>query len=131
MSFDERVRTLSGFATSRSGAIAAKLSQMAGARLRVLLIQSWTVWSEVVRSPLRAAGFEPQIIRVDFEPALEAALTRGNIDIIVYDPATPSMTQHLVETRLRECEISIPFVSLGDPAQLGQVVWKTLQALWN
>jgi hypothetical protein len=99
---------------------------MAGQPLRVLLIQSWTVQGEVVLGPLRAAGFDPQITRVDFEAALEAALSRGRIDVVIYDPATAGMPRSLVDGKLVEHGIALPFVALSAPDGLADAVQKAL-----
>jgi hypothetical protein len=99
---------------------------MAGQPLRVLLIQSWIVQDEVVRAPLRAAGFAAHVTRVDFEAALEAALCRGQIDIVIYDPATGGMPRGLVDGKLLEHGVAIPVVVLSDPDGLCDAVQKAL-----
>jgi hypothetical protein len=41
-----------------------------------------------------------RFVRVDFEAALDAALTRDRFDAAILDPATPGITRELLETSL-------------------------------
>ncbi len=75
--------------------------------MRILVIRPWTKPLGRLRSLLREAGIEALIRRVDIEPALNAELTRGNFDLILFDP-TGSITRELVEQRLREHDRVIP-----------------------
>jgi hypothetical protein len=84
-----------------------------------------------VREPLRTAGLTPLILRVDFEPALEAVLSRGKIDIVIYDPATPGLPRSVLDAKLQEHGLSIPIVVLGDPGALASAVQNALVPLRN
>ena len=101
-------------ATTRCGANAAKLPHMAGEPLRILLIQRWIIPADGVRTRLTAAGYLPLITRVDFEAALEAALWRGGLDLIIVAKETPGLPSSTVESRMREYGCTAPLVELGD-----------------
>ena len=65
-----------------------------------------------LRDALHRAGLDAQLVRVDIEPALNAALMRSNFDVIVLDGATPGITCEVVETCLRARGRWIPVVEL-------------------
>ena len=55
-------------------------------------------------------GIEARIVRVDIEPALNAALDRGRFDVVVFDPRTPNLARMIIDARLREHRYSPPVV---------------------
>ncbi len=104
---------------------------MDGELLRVLLIQSWVVQGADVRDALRAAGFAPQIYRVDFESALVAALQRGGHHVVLLDPRSAGMTRPTVETLMLEHTLQLPLVVLAPGQDLAREVRVALSALRN
>jgi DNA-binding NarL/FixJ family response regulator len=59
-------------------------------RWRVLLVRAWQENAEPVLDAIRHVGIDPSYEIVDTEPALHAALTREDWDVIIYDPAMKS-----------------------------------------
>lgn len=102
-----------------------------GFPLRVLLIRAWIHKLEPIRTTLRAAGMDPRFTRVDIEPALNAALTRGGFDIAIFDPRTPGLTRELVEARLKEHRRYLPIIVLGDLSTLAEHVGAAISARHN
>jgi hypothetical protein len=84
----------------------------AGVKIWILLVRPWTGSLGALRAELRGAGIDAELVRIDFEPALNAALVRERFDAVVYDPATPGITRELIETRLREHRRAAPVVVL-------------------
>ena len=68
--------------------------------------------------------------RVDFPAALYAALHWGAFDVILFDPATPSITHELLANALRERGVSTPVVVLTTD-DIGMLVAAQLRALRN
>jgi DNA-binding response OmpR family regulator len=96
--------------------------------VKVLLIRPWIYSLAPLRASLRDAGFEARFTRVDIEPALHAALTRGGYDVAVVDPATPGLTRSTIELRLRDHRADFPIIVLEDIASLGEHVRAALAA---
>ena len=99
----------------------------------VLLIRPWTLELDSVVRWLRAADLEPTIERVDFEPALRAALKSGRYTIAIYsvaiyDPQTQTLSREIVETALREHAPQLPLIVLEDAERLGATVRHAVQA---
>ena len=120
-----------GSATKSRGIDAAKMSHMAHKAVRVLLIQSWIIRSAEVRDALRSNGYEPQVYRVDFEPALAAALPRGSYDVIVLDTRSTGIARTHVETLMREHAVRTPLVEIIPGRSLGEDVSAALAATRN
>lgn len=80
--------------------------------VRILVIRPWTVSETPLRAALQRAGMAVEITRVDIEPAVNAALMRRSYDVIVLDPATPTVTREDVEACLRAQQLRIPVVEL-------------------
>ena len=76
------------------------------------MIRPWTTPIAPLRDALHGAGLDVTLVRVDIEPALNAALMRSNFDVIVLDRATPGITCEVVETCLRARNRWIPIVEL-------------------
>ncbi len=85
---------------------------MANVKMRILLVRPWTEDLAPLRAELRGAGIDAQLVRIDFEPALNAALVRDRFDAVIFDPKTPGITRELIETRLREHRRAAPVVVL-------------------
>ncbi|MBV8762683.1 MAG: hypothetical protein JO257_35685 [Deltaproteobacteria bacterium] len=49
---------------------------------------------------------------MDIEPALNAALARGQHDLILFDPITPGLPRATIEARLREHRVDLPIIEL-------------------
>ena len=99
----------------------------------VLLIRPWTCEIDSIVRWLRAADLEPTIERVDFEPALRAALKSGRYTIAiysvaVYDPQTETLSREVVEAALREHAPELPLLVLDDVQLLGARVRQVVQA---
>ena len=100
--------------------------------VRILLVRAWTEPLAPLRSALREAGLVARIVRVDIEPALNAALERGSkYDVVVLDPATRGITRELVDARMRDHRRSIPVVVLGALDALANDIRVALAALRN
>ena len=84
-----------------------------------------------MRSALHDAGFWPTFHRVDMEPALNAALTRGGFDIVIYDPATSGLSRGMVQACIDTLRPGIPLILLGDLATLGSQIAAVLEARRN
>lgn len=80
--------------------------------MKVLLVRPWIHPVAPLRDALRVAGFDPRFTRVDIEPALNAALVRGPHDVILFDPATPSVSRATIEARLRDHRIDVPVIEI-------------------
>ena len=99
----------------------------------VLLIRPWTFEIDSIVRWLRAADLEPTIERVDFEPALRAALKSGRYTIAIYsvaiyDPQTESLSREVVENALREHAPQLPLIVLDDAQRIGASVRAAVQA---
>lgn len=104
---------------------------MRGEPLRILLIQRWIIPADGIRARLVSAGYVPHITRVDFEAALEAALWRGGLDVILVAKGTPGLPVSTVQSRLREYSCHAPLVELGDLETLGQRIRDAVATLRN
>lgn len=103
-----------------------------GVRIRILLIRPWVRPLEALRDALRAVGVEPRFTRVDIEPALNASLTRGGLDLAILDPETPGLSRDVVEARFREHGVSAPLLDFDDDlAALAQRVRSVFPSLRN
>ncbi len=82
-------------------------------RLRILHLEDSTVDAELVRSLLHKAGIECEIERVATRPEFEAALERGNVDLILSDYTLPGFDgmSALAIARARRPELPFLFVS--------------------
>lgn len=100
--------------------------------VRILLVRAWTEPLAPLRAALRDAGLVARIVRVDIEPALNAALERGSkFDVVVFDPATRGIARELLDARLRDHRRSIPVVTLEDIDDLADGIRVALAALRN
>lgn len=99
-----------------------------GSTMKLLLIRSWIHPLAPLRAALQAAGLDPRFTRVDIEPALNAALSRGGYDIAIYDPHTPGLQRTIVEACMRAHRIDIPLVELGELEDLAERIDVALAA---
>lgn len=100
--------------------------------IRILLVRAWTEPLAPLRAALRDAGIVAHIVRVDIEPALNAALERGSkFDVVVFDAAMRGLTREVLDARLRDHRRSIPVVTLDDLEGLAARVRVALAALRN
>lgn len=90
-----------------------------GMRIRIVLVRSWLHKLEPVRAAVRAAGLAPTFLRVDIEPALHAALTRGDVDLVIYDPTLEGLSRAIVEARCKKLRPGLPCIALGKLDDLG------------
>jgi hypothetical protein len=93
-----------------------------GKPVRILLVRSWLHRLDPVRAVLRAAGFAPTFIRTDIEPAVHAALTRGGIDLVIFDPALDGLSRETVEAHCKELRPLVPLLLLGKLDDLAERV---------
>lgn len=126
-----RERSMCARDSSEAGADAAKLSHMVSKPLRVLLIQSWVVPGSELRSALREGGYQPLIYRVDFEPALVAALPRRSYDLVLLDSKTTSLSPSAVHALMGEHGIRVPLVVLAPGRDILADVREALDVLRN
>jgi DNA-binding response OmpR family regulator len=110
-----------------------KLPTMASAnvKIRILLVRPWTEPLAPLRAELRSGGFDAQLVRIDFEPALNAALARERFDAVIFDPATPGLSRELIETRLREHRRAAPVVVLESVSTIAGALARALAELRN
>ena len=99
--------------------------------IRILLVRSWLHRLEPIRTALRAAGFSPSFVRVDIEPALHAALTRGGFDVVIIDSTLRRITREVVRARIGELRPGTPLVVLGSLHDLGARIAAVLEARRN
>ena len=95
------------------------------------MIRPWTEPLTEVRAALRAAGITARISRVDIEPALNAALSRGDFDVVVYDARTKDLSKDTLLARLREYGRVAPVVDLASAQTLPDAIWTALKARLN
>jgi hypothetical protein len=69
-------------------------------KVRILVIRTWTEPIGPLRAALAEAGLDVRIVRVDIEPALNAALDREYFEAIVFDPRTPNITRAMLDEQL-------------------------------
>lgn len=73
-----------------------------------------------------------RIVRVDIEPALNAALERGSkFDVVVFDPATRGITRDVLDARLRDHHRLVPVVTFNELDDLADEIRVALAALRN
>lgn len=99
--------------------------------VRILLIRPWTEPLAPLRAALRDADITARIARVDIEPALDAALSRGGYDVIVFDPSTKDLTLDIIESRLREHRRMTPIVTLTGLERLAAAIKAALISRLN
>jgi hypothetical protein len=99
--------------------------------IEILLVRSWLLPWEPIRSALHGAGFVARFHRVDIEPALAAALTRDAYDVVILDPRIPGLTRELVQARIAELRPGTPLVLLGRLDDLGVRIAAALDARRN
>jgi hypothetical protein len=92
------------------------------AKVRILLIRPWTKPLAPLRAALHEAGITARISRVDIEPALNAALGRDDIDIILFDPTTTGVTREVLDARLLQHRRVIPIVTLNAVDDLARAI---------
>lgn len=97
----------------------------------ILLVRPWTEPLVPIRAALRDAGMVARISRVDIEPALEAALSRRQYDVIVFDPSSQELTIDVVEARARAHGHATPIVVMRSVDQLVPLVNEALLARLN
>jgi hypothetical protein len=100
--------------------------------VQILLVRAWTEPLAPVRAALRDAGLVARIVRVDIEPALNAALERGSkLDVVVHDPKTRGITRDVIDARLRDHRRSLPVVTLDRLEDLADDIRAALAAQRN
>lgn len=99
--------------------------------VRILLIRSWTQPLAPLRAVLREHGITAHFFRVDIEPALNAALSRGGYHVIVYDPQTQGITRDTLDARLRDHKCSVAVIELGRHDDLPDAIARVLVARLN
>ena len=97
----------------------------------MLLVQSWVIPATALRAALQADGYEATLFRVDFEPALAAALTRAIYDVVVLDSASTGLTRATVAASMREHGVKAPLIELGELADLAGAIRSALRATRN
>lgn len=97
--------------------------------LRVLVIRPWTESLAELRAALESAGHTVHIVRVDFEAALHAALTRDRFDAAILDPATPGISRELLEASLREHGNHCQLIELTD--EIAAALRRAFVERWN
>lgn len=110
-----------GSGTDLTGLFDARCSQrMHGSlKMRVLVVQFWVHDSRPVRDALAAADIDADLVRVDIEPAVNAALSWGRYAAILYDPATTTVSLAAVEQCMRANQCAAPLVVADDLSTLG------------
>lgn len=103
---------------------------MRGTHIRIVLIRPWTRPLAPVRQALRSAGMAARIVRVDFEPALNAALGRDRCDVVVLDEGT-EITRTIALAHVREHGSMAPVISLGALDDLAAAIIRALATTVN
>ncbi len=101
------------------------------ARLQILVIRSWVAELQPIRAALAAVGLSVELTTVDFEAALNAALTRGGYDVVIYDPETPGLSHDAVLACFRGNRCEVPLLVLEDLGSLAARVQAALATLAN
>ena len=86
--------------------------------LQILWIRSWIEPAQPLREALGDAGYRANFTRVDNEPALHAAITRGDFELAIVDDHKAGLARGLVETRFREHGVRAPLLDHGASATL-------------
>src|SRR6185503_11187762 len=97
-------------------------------KMRVLVIQFWVHDSRPIRDALAAAGIDADLVRVDIEPAVNAALSWGRYAAVIYDPETTSVSRAAVEQCMRANQCAVPLVVADDLSTLGARVLAALRS---
>ena len=92
-----------------------------GTGLRILVVRSWDLPIAPLREALTVAGLRAELIRVDIEPALVAALGRRNIDAIIYAPGTRGIPFAVVKGLVDELGLDVPVVTFGEDDDVAAV----------
>ncbi len=95
------------------------------------MVRSWDLSTTALRAALTAIGVEAELIRVDIEPALVAALSRRNVDAIVHAPATRGIPFVILQNVLRELAIDLPIVRYDEsdnPADVAAQIATAVQS---
>ena len=96
------------------------LNSMHGSpKMRVLVIQFWVHDSRPIRDALAACDIDADLVRVDIEPAVNAALSWGRYGLVIYDPTTTSVSLAAVEQCMRANQCAAPLVVADDLSTLG------------
>lgn len=103
----------------------------AAAKIRVLVVQYWIRDLQPIRDALHTAQLDVELTRVDIEPALHAALSWARYDIVLYDPATITVSHEVVKECLHANRHYVPLIVIEDIARLGDQVRGALEALRN
>lgn len=99
--------------------------------IRILLIRAWPESAAPIRAALHAHGLSTRITRVDFEPALVTAIERGDLDVVLFDPAVKTISLAGVEACMAQHHRTQPIVQLGEIAQLASSIEIALARLRN
>lgn len=97
-------------------------------KIQVLVVQFWIHDRRPIRAALQRAGLDLTITRVDIEPALYAALTCGRYDLVIYDPATTTISKATVEETLRASRRDVPLLVADDLETLGARAYELLRS---
>lgn len=88
-------------------------TESTNAGLRVLLVRQSSADSERLEGELRAQGYEPQVTRIDSEPALLEALDRNEADVLLCGHAPP-LDAFEVLRLVKERSSDLPFIIVSD-----------------
>lgn len=86
------------------------MSDDAGERLRLLLVEDSDLDAQLLAYELRKAGFEVHMKRVETEAEMRAALKEGEWDAVISDFRLPSFSAPDALTVLRESGRDLPFL---------------------
>jgi signal transduction histidine kinase len=84
-----------------------------GRPLKVLLIEDREEDALLIRRSLERAGYEPEIVRVESEEAMKAALTGGTFDVILSDYGLPRFSCQEALDALHSTGLDIPFIAVS------------------
>nr|HEX4319214.1 hypothetical protein [Kofleriaceae bacterium] len=98
--------------------------------VRILLVRSWAHPIAPLRTALAAAGLRARFVRVDIEPAVNAALGRGGFDVIVFD-AGAGLSRATLDACIRDHETETPVIELGLVDDLAARITAALRATRN
>jgi hypothetical protein len=104
---------------------------LSSGRLRILVLRSWDQPIAPLRQALIAAGVDAELVRVDIEPALAAALDRRNVDVIAYAPETRGLPVAVVNGLLGDLGLEVPIVTFAEAEDIADVAARIASAAWR
>ena len=97
-----------------------------GAPRKILLVCPWIVTIAGLTTTMRAAAVIADIVRVDFEAALRASLSRHRFDLAVYTP-TQGLTFDVVMSFIRQHAPALHVIEVDHVERGGDAIVRYLR----